>query len=292
MGAWTFAFDRMAADRIRSAVGELEELGFGAVWVPEGSTSRDVLAHMSLLLSSTKRISIASGIANITARPPEVLATGGRTLGDAYEGRAVVGIGVGHEYSTQARGVDWANPLQRMRSYLDRMDATPWGWEPQVEPPRLLAALGDRMLELSAARALGAHSYFVPVAHTAHAREVLGPRPVLAVELTAVLEPDPAIALERAGAWAGRYLELPNYARNLRRFGFDDRELSGSGSPRLLQATVAMGDEARIAERVQEHLSAGADHVCVQLLVAEGADVAEDYRAIAPVVLGSSRART
>ena len=286
VGAWTFAFDGRQATAVRADVAELEALGYPAIWVPEGSSSRDVFAHLALLLSATDRMTVASGIANITARQPEVMAQGGRTLADAYPGRAVLGIGVGHEYSTESRGIAWDRPLARMRAYLDRMDDTPWGWTPETPVARLLAALGDGMLRLSAERALGAHTYFVPVAHTAHARETLGPEPVLAVELTAVLETDPGRAREVARGWAVHYLELPNYARNLVRQGFDEDDVTGSGSDRLIDATIAWGDAEAIAARVVAHLDAGADHVCVQFVSADDGDVCMPaYREFAAVLL-------
>ncbi len=266
LGAWTFAFDEMPASRVRVDARRLETLGFGALWVPEGSSSRDIFAHLALLLSATDRIAVASGIANITARQPEVMAQGARTLVDGWGERMVIGVGVGHGYSTEARGIAWSQPLERMRAYLDKMDAAPWGWEPHVEPRRLLAALGDGMLGLAAERALGAHTYFAPVAHTAHAREVLGPAPVLAVELTAVAETDAERARGRARSWAKHYLELPNYAANLMRMGSSVNDLAGGGSDRLIDATIAWGGPDDVAARVREHLDAGADHVCVQFV--------------------------
>ena len=139
------------------------------------------------------------------------MAAGARTLADAFGDRVVLGIGVGHEYSTEARGYAWERPLTRMRAYLDRMDEAPWSAPGSVVGVRrLLAALGDGMLGLSAERALGAHTYFVPVAHTRHAREVLGAEPVLAVELTAVLETDPDAS---PGARAGLDERLPGAAQ-------------------------------------------------------------------------------
>ena len=138
----------------------------------------------------------------------------------------MLGIGVGHEYSTEARGYAWERPLTRMRAYLERMDEAPWyAPKPRVGVRRMLAALGDGMLRLSAEQALGAHTYFVPAAHTAHARDVLGAEPVLAVELTAVLETDPDRARGVARGWTSGYLELPNYAWNLERSGFEPGDL-------------------------------------------------------------------
>src|SRR5215210_5589732 len=232
VGAWTFAFDVRAAARVREDTAAVEAMGYSALWVPEGSTSRDIFAHLSLLLEATHRISVASGIANVTARQPEVMSAGFRTLADAWPGRLVGGIGIGHEYSTASRGFDWDRPIARMRSYIDRMDAAT-DVPSAEEPARLLAALGDGMLRLSAERALGAHTYFVPVSHTARAREVLGPDPVLAVEQGVVIDADPTRARGVAGNWTGGYLSLPNYANNLRRLGFGDDEVAGRGSDRL-----------------------------------------------------------
>jgi probable F420-dependent oxidoreductase len=287
VGAWTFAFDSRSVEQVSIDARGFESLGYGALWVPEGSSSRDIFAHLSLLATATDAITVCSGIANITARAPEVMAAGARTLADAFGDRLVLGVGVGHEYSTEARGYAWSRPLTRMREYLDRMDHAPWfAPAPAVDVRRLLAALGDGMLRLSAERALGAHTYFVPVAHTEHARTVLGPDPVLAVELTAVPESDASLARSLARGWTAGYLELPNYARNLERLGFDPAELIGGGSDRLIDATVAWGDADAIAARVREHLEAGADHVCVQFVHGDEADVCMSaYRALAPLVV-------
>ncbi len=194
VGAWTFAFDAQPVADVRAGASALEELGYTALWVPEGSGSRDVLTHLSLLLQATDHVTVASGIANVTARQPDVLQAGMVTLADAFGDRPVFGIGIGHEYSTGTRGIDWDRPLARMRTYLDRMDAATSLPAPATPPRRLLAALGDGMLRLSSERAQGAHTYFVPVSHTERARSVLGPEPVLAVELTAIHATDPTRA--------------------------------------------------------------------------------------------------
>ncbi|MEP6476251.1 MAG: TIGR03620 family F420-dependent LLM class oxidoreductase [Actinomycetota bacterium] len=297
VGAWTFAFDTMTIAQVRAAAVEIESLGYGALWVPEGSSSRDIFAHLSILLDATDRITVASGIANITARQPEVMAAGFRTLADAEPDRLVAGVGIGHEYSTQSRGIDWNRPLSRMRTYLDRMDAAAAVPAP-TEPRRLLAALGDGMLRLSAARALGAHTYFVPVSHTARARAVLGPEPVLAVEQGVVLGGDRSRALRIAQEWADGYLDLPNYANNLRRLGFSDDDVAGGGSEGLIDATFAVGDVDVVAARVYEHLEAGADHVCIQIISDSDSDsdsgsdaCMPQLRSLAAALVGASPPR-
>jgi probable F420-dependent oxidoreductase len=264
VGVWTFAFDALRAGDVRRAARAVESLGFPSLWVPEGGGSREIFAHLSLLLASTDRLTVCSGIANVTARHPEAMAGGARTLADAYGERVVLGLGIGHQVTSGRRGVAWDDPLARMGEYLDAMASAEMGPAPEVPVRRLIAALGPRMLRLAAERALGAHTYFVPVEHTARARQLLGPEPVLAVEQTAVVAPDPGAARRIARAWALDYLDLPNYANSWRRLGFGDEDLEGSD--RLLDAAFPFGDAGSIADRVREHLAAGADHVCVQLI--------------------------
>jgi probable F420-dependent oxidoreductase len=288
VGVWTFAFDSESADDVRRNAAEIESLGFPALWVPESMTSRDVFAHLSLLLGATERIAICSGIANVTARDPWVMSSGARTLADAWGDRVVVGLGIGHPYTTESRGLTWAKPLERMAAYLDAMDRAPWSAPTPKRPVRrILAALGPKMLTLAAERALGAHTYFVPIEHTAAARATLGPEPVLAVEQTVVLSDDPARAREVARAWARHYLALANYANNLRRMGFSDDDVSGEGSDRLIDATIAWGDVEAVRRRVAEHLEAGADHVCVQVISGDDADACvPQLKELAPGLLG------
>ena len=272
VGVWSFAFDALPAAAVRRAAADIEGLGYPALWVPEGGTSREIFAHLSLLLSSTEAITACSGIANVTARHPEAMAGGARTLADAFGERVVLGVGIGHQYTAGRRGQEWADPVGRMEAYLDVMDAARMGPPPEVPVRRLLAALGPRMLGVAAGRALGAHTYFVPVEHTARARTLLGPVPVLAVEQTAIVAADPAVARGIARPWAADYLELPNYANNWRRLGYGD-DLGDGGSDRLLDAAIAWGDVSSIADRVREHLDAGADHVCVQVISGRDDDV-------------------
>ena len=238
VGAWTFTFDELLPDRIAADVRAVEAMGYSALWLPEGGGSNDILTSLGWALGASERLTVASGIANISAREPEVLARGAAFLGEANGGRLVLGIGVGHSYSTERRGVEWDRPLARMGRYLDVMDDATSPWR---TAPRVLAALGDGMLRVAATRALGAHSYFVPVAHTAHARSVLGDEPVLAVELGVLPGVDDETARSCARAWAVHYLELPNYANNWRRMGFGDDDVAGHGSDRLLEAAFAWG---------------------------------------------------
>ena len=287
VGAWSFALETMPAAEERDAAAQIESFGYRAIWVPEAVDSREAFAHAGWLLASTERAIVATGIANIWARDPTAMANGWRMLSDAHPGRFLLGIGVSHQGSVARRGAVYERPLSAMREYLDAMDRAPsTAPEPEVPPRLVLAALGPKMLELGAERAHGVHPYFVPVEHTAFARQRLGPGPVLAVEQTVVLESDQSRAREVARGFALDYLQTENYARNLRRMGWTDADLRGRGSDALIDAVVAWGDVDRIAVRVRQHLDAGADHVCVQVVGEDDLDPClPALRELAPALL-------
>ncbi|HEU4340717.1 MAG TPA: LLM class F420-dependent oxidoreductase [Candidatus Binatia bacterium] len=270
IGIWTAQFDYQPAAKVREAAAELEQLGFAAIWFPE-SVGRESLTHAAFLLGATSQIVIATGIANIYARDPVTTAAGQNTLAEAYPGRFLLGLGVSHiPLVEQIRGHSYGKPVATMRAYLDRMDRAPYrAVPPSVKPVRVLAALGPEMLRLARDRAGGAHPYFVPPEHTARAREILGRDRLLAVEQAVVFETASTKAREIARAHTSRYLALPNYVNNLRRLGFGEADVVDGGSDRLVDAIVAWGDMTAVINRVRAHQSAGANHVCVQVLPAD-----------------------
>jgi probable F420-dependent oxidoreductase len=284
VGVWSSAPSVAPAAVVREWVPEVEALGYPTLWFPEGG-GKECFSVAGLLLAWSERLVVATGIQNIHARDPMAAAHGARTLADAYPGRFVLGLGVSHAPSVAARGGTYSRPLTTMRDYLDRMDAAPYtGAEPEQPVERLLAALGPRMLDLAAERTAGAHPYFVPVEHTAFARERLGAGPVLAVEQAVLLERDASRAREIGRRYVSYYAGLDNYANNLRRLGWSDEDLAGGGSDRLHDAVVAWGDVDAVRERVLAHLDAGADHVCIQPLPA-GDPALEQLRELAPALL-------
>lgn len=275
VGVWSFALQRLAAADEGAAMREIERLGFPAVWIPESVGSKEVFAHSAILLAASEKAVVAPGIASIYARDPMAMANGARALAEAYPGRFVLGIGVSHAPSVASRGGSYGKPIEAMTEYLDGMAKAQYaGPEAADAVPLILAALGPRMLELSAQRADGAHPYFVPVEHTPMARKALGPEPCLAVEQAAVLSTDPEEARRIGRAFARHYLALPNYANNLRRLGWSDEDIANDGGDRLIDAVIAWGDVDAIVARVKAHLDAGADHVCVQLRAESSADPA------------------
>jgi probable F420-dependent oxidoreductase len=287
VGLWTRHLDIQPAERVRSTVAELEELGWGSLWSWE-VFGREALTNAGLLLSATRRMVVGTGIASIWARDPVAMAAAQRTLAEAYPDRFVLGIGVSHAPIVDARGHRYDRPLEAMRAYLDAMDAAPWQGPPLAEAPvRVLAALGPRMLELAAERSAGALLYNNPPEATAAARSVVGAGPLLATAQAVVVEDDPAEARRIGRDFIAFYLTLPNYVRAWERAGFGPEERADGGSDRMVDAVVAWGSPEAIAERVRAHLDAGADHVCLQVLESDpNALPLAGWRALAPALVG------
>ena len=235
---------------------EAEVLGYGAIWLG-GSPDGD-LGVVDQLLDATDHIAVGTSIVNVWKDDAATVAASWHRISARYPDRFLLGIGIGHPEATQ----EYQRPYDKLVSYLDELD--------ELKVPasgRALAALGPRVLRLSAERSAGALPYLVTPEHTRQARQVLGPEALLAPEQKLVLETDP----ERARA-IGRprvqnpYLNLANYLSNLRRLGWTDADLADGGSDALIDALAVHGDAAAIARGVTAHLEAGADHVAVQVL--------------------------
>lgn len=286
VGIWTAALDALDVAAARDAVAALDAQGWGALWFGE-AYGREAFTAAQLYLSASERLVVATGIASIYGRDAVAANAAARTLEAAFPGRFVLGLGVSHAPLVERmRGHRYDRPLAAMAGYLDAMDAAPYavaGGQPA--PPRLLAALGPKMLELARDRAQGAHPYLVTPEHTARAREVLGEGPVLAVEQAVVLADDIDQWRRRAHWHLEIYTGLPNYRASWVRQGFGEPDFGRGGSDRLKDAMVVRGIEA-IRRRVQEHLDAGASHVCLQVLGADALDVPQhDWAELAQAVL-------
>jgi probable F420-dependent oxidoreductase len=272
VGLWS-SFDPQPASRVRELAAEIEEMGWSTVWFPE-SSGRDAFVTASLLLGATTTLKVATGIAQIHGRDPVTMAAAQKATYEAHDGRFLLGMGVSHAPMIESvRRQPYERPYSFMKEYLARMDEAPYKAHPLDDPPpRVLAALGPKMLALARDAAQGAHPYFVPPEHTAIARETMGPGPLLAPEQMVLLDADATSARDAARSAMVRYLTLPNYTNNLRRLGFDEDDIAGA-SDRLVDAIVAWGTIEQVADRVQAHLDAGADHVCVQAIATEAGEV-------------------
>ncbi len=270
-GVWYFTDGMSSAEAAESAQ-RIESLGYSALWIPE-TVGRHPFAHAAWLLANTSELVVATGIASIYHREPGVTLAAQNTLAEQSGNRFLLGLGVSHKPMVEGvRGLTYGKPVTTMRKYLEKMDASPYsGPKPASAPPRVIAALGPRMLELARDACQGAHPYFTSPEHTAMAREVLGPDAWLCVEQKVILEEDPDKARGLARQTAQVYIGLPNYRNNWLRMGLEESDFDDGGSDRFVDATFAWGDGAAIRARIQAHYDAGATHVCIQPVHPQGA---------------------
>jgi len=292
VGVFSVPLEVMGRARGVEFVQELEELGYAAVWTGEGLGTREIFTNASVLLAGTRRIVFCAGIANVWTRDAVTMVTAARTLMESYPERFLLGLGISHREQVDPRGHTYSKPVSTMRAYLDEMDSAPFVSPlPQetaaTEPVmRVLAALRPPMLHLAAERADGAHPYMTMPDATAAAREILGADRILAPEQAFLLETDRSLARRIGRAYLAWYLGVENFRKSLLWQGFHETDLDGGGSDRLVDAIVAWGDEEAVRDRVEEHLEAGASHVCVQAIAEDPLELGiESYRRLAQAVL-------
>jgi probable F420-dependent oxidoreductase len=281
VGVWSSQLRYGDPGEAAEAAAELEELGYDALWIPDvGGPVFDAVGN---LLAATSRTVIATGILNLWMHEPADVASSYDALTATHGQRFLLGIGVSHAPLIDSKEPGrYRKPLAATRAFLDAIDATE---APVPVGNRVLAALGPKMLELSATRARGAHPYLVTPEHTRAAREVLGDGPLLLPEQTVILTTDADLARSIGTDWLRNYLALPNYANNLLRSGFTSDDVT-SVSDRLFDAIIAWGDEDAIVARITEHRDAGADHVCIQALAADPREFPrEAWRRLAAALL-------
>ncbi|MFJ4980491.1 LLM class F420-dependent oxidoreductase [Streptomyces coeruleorubidus] len=255
-GIWSVGLRSEDPDRrgeLAEAAAELEELGYGAVWLGGNSSA----ANAAPLIEATSKLTVGTSIQSIWQHEPDAAATAFADLESAHPGRFLLGLGVSHAKRVE----QYARPYSALVAHLDGLDAAG-----VPADRRLLAALGPKSLRLARDRAAGSIPYLVTPEHTAHAREILGEAPLLAPELGVIPETDPSRARALAREFLGIYLPLPNYTNNFLRHGFTEDDLSDGGSDRLVDALFAWGDETAIRAKIDAFFEAGADHLALQVL--------------------------
>lgn len=278
-GVWTFDFEDQPAALMRDSIQELEELGWRAFWIPERD-GREALTHAGFLLANTRQLHVVNGIAQIWSREARWTHGAHVLLADAYPNRHVLGLGVG-------RARPGSKPMDALTGYLDELDAliSP-NPAPSAPLHRILAAYGPKMLELARDRAEGAHTYHVNVEHTAQAREILGKSAFLGVEQAVLFETDPALARGIAREHLRPYLAGGFNIAKFKRLGYTDEELANGGSDRFVDDLVSWGDLDVVTRKLNAHLSAGADHVAVQVIGIEpGKSALPHWRTLAKTLL-------
>jgi probable F420-dependent oxidoreductase len=277
IGIWSLELRFGPSDEVAEAATELDELGYGALWLP-GGVGGDLTGDIERLLAATGKTTIATGILNIWKHEASDVAAWWGGLSQERQERVLLGLGVSHPHVVGAT----FKPVATMRAYLD-------GLSGNGVPPRALclAALGPKMIELARERTAGTHPYLVTPEHTARARELLGSDKLLAPEQGVVLESDPVRARELARGALAHYKDYPNYRNSWLRLGFSEEEITGL-SDKLVDALIVWGAPDRIKERVDAHFAAGADHVCLQVITGQGINVAAArpaWRELAQVLL-------
>ena len=273
IGIW-ISYRTLGEENAGEAAKLAESLGFGAFWL--GGSPR--LPTVRPLLAASERMIIATGIVNVWQNEPAELAAEHAALTRDYPGRLLLGIGIGHPEATS----EYQKPLTTMRKFFDGLDAAS---EPVPHEERCAAALGPKMLDLSAERSLGTHPYFTPAEHTRFARERVGDAALVALELACVVDTNTERAREQARAYAQLYLGLRNYTSNLLKFGFTEADIADGGSDRLIDTIVPHGSADEIATVARAHLDAGADHVCLQAVRISGTP-REEWTALAGALIG------
>lgn len=272
-GAWIGPLTAVPSALCRPAAKTTEDLGYSCLWYPEGMGLRESFSNGAILLGATERIMIASGIANVWARDAIASASASRTLNDGFGDRYLLGLGVSHPPQVDPRGTTtYLKPVAKMREYLQQIAEggveSPDGTADDAQAPvhTIIAALRKPMLEVARDLSLGAHPYLVPFEHTARAREIMGPDPIIAVAHKAIIDTDADRARARARAAIAWYLTIENYQRNLMWMGFTEDDFANGGSDRLVDALVCHGDPETVAAGLRGHLDAGADHLAVEPL--------------------------
>jgi len=281
LGIWMPPPAWIGADPAATAA-TIERAGFTSVWIGGGNATPDAFTLLRPLITATSSLIVATGIANIWAWDPATMRAEASALAAEFPGRFILGLGVSHEHLVSSLGQTYERPLAKMEKFLDELDHPAQHGADGGLPPVMLAALGPKMLTLAAEYTAGAHPYFTPPEHTAYARSVLGADALLVPEQALSLAADGTEGRAAARAYAQRYLRMPNYTRNLKKFGFDDPDFAGEGSDRLIDAIIPSG--AAVLDRVRAHLDAGADHVLLQPLNSSGAFAVDQFDDLASAV--------
>jgi probable F420-dependent oxidoreductase len=285
VGVWAM-LESMTPPETLDFAKTLERNGYRALWIPEGP-GRDPFSHAAYLLSHTANLVVATGIANIWARDATAMASAARTVAEISQGRFILGIGVSHKPVLAARGHRYDKPYSYMKEYLPKLKSDLQKESSRERIPVLIAALHPKMLDLAATQTNGTHPYFVPPEHTAKVRAQIGPEPWICVEQAVIMEPDAATARAAARQHMSFYVtHLPNYRNNLKALGWSDADFENGCSDRLVDAIVAWGPKEKIRDRLDAHFRAGATHVCIQALRADGKPLpdARALEALAPNV--------
>ena len=242
VGVWWSGTSRDPDDPGRSVAPELEALGYGALW-SSGRFDPGLSPHFEKLLAATEpRAGRQRHRQHLGRR------AGRRGAGRGHARGALLGALPARARRQPRRGRGRLHTAVFEDGGLPRCPRRPG---PPVPPERrVLAALGPRMLEFAAARSAGAHPYFVPVEHTARARDILGPDPYWRPRWRSSsrrTRPGPG---NWPGATPAPTSTCPTTRRTCAPSASARTTSSGGGSDRLIDAVIPWGDPEAIAAAV------------------------------------------
>jgi probable F420-dependent oxidoreductase len=276
IGVWAMELRSGGKEAGAKAAAEAEKLGYGAIWTP-GGIDDQVLGDVDNLLNATSKAVIGTGIINVWKQPAADVGAWFAPQSADRKARTLLGLGISHG---PLIGESYGKPIENMAAYLDGLDKAGVPKE-----NRCIAALGPKMLDLAGQRSRGSHPYLVPAEHAAVARKRMGPDALIAPEVGVVLETNPDKARAMARDAVSFYLGLPNYVNNWLRLGYSEEDVKGSD--KLIDALFAWGEPKKIADQVNAHLAAGADHVCIQVIrenmMEQKAPPVDEWRKLAEV---------
>ncbi len=273
LGAW-YSTDKLTSPaQIREFVGTVERLNYDVLWYPE-SRGNESFVVAAFMLGATSKLKIGSSIASIYARDAFTSRRGMITLNQLYNDRFILGLGVSHPPMVEGlRGHVYEKPIPAMRNYLNGISKDQPG---SADWPVCVAALGPLMMKLSGQMTQGAIPYNTNPRHTAEAAKILGPDKWLAIEQKVTLETDPVKARALGRKELERYMTLDNYRNNFLRIGFTEADLANGGSDDFIDQMCLWGTADQVKANLRAHFAAGATHVAIQPVHAEGDIAARD----------------
>jgi probable F420-dependent oxidoreductase len=280
--------DGMSGAQTGQFARKVERLGYSSIWFAE-LFGREIFTHAAYLLSNTERVIVTAAVAVAQKREPVTASGAASTLAELFEGRFILGLGVSHRELQAMRGLGYEKPVSYMREYLAKLKAADYqAPKPKQPAPIVLGALLPKMTQLAFTETLGTHTYFVPPEHTARTRAVAGPDKWICAAQAVYLETDPVKARVAARKYTSFYLGLRTYSKHLASLGFGPADLADGGSDRLVDAIVAWGSAEEIRERVAAHYEAGATHVCMVPIAADGSMIPNEraIEQLAPALNG------
>jgi probable F420-dependent oxidoreductase len=263
-------FDTMTAPEIAGFIPTIERLGYSVLWIPE-TFGRDPFVMAARVLGASERLIAGTAIANVWKREPMAAGAASRTLAELYPDRFILGLGVSAGPFMVRNGLKFEKPVSYMREYLDGIRNGPFKAPmPAQEPPVVLAGLLPKMLRLGIEQSDGIITALTPPSRVAAMRREMGPGKLLLAQQMVMLERDAATARAGVRTFMRFYLNAPPYRRYFTSMGFDENDMREGGSDRLLDAVIAWGGEDILHDRIRAHYEAGADHVYIIPLSADG----------------------